>query len=328
MPDLPRFAKPAVVIAGVAAAIIGGAKFAQRGAVRRWQSNPDPTDGRPPKLRDATTVMVPRTDGAKIATHIVGDPATQPTMVLVHGVTSNHDDWGYVADRLVSLGYAIVAVDQRGHGDSTVGSDGFGIGPQAADLAAAIEHHDLTDVVLAGHSMGGMAALGLASWHPDVLAERVAGLGLVSTAAALARFDQRAAIRFGALGLEGKLPLEPKQMRLAAATFIFGKRPALALIDHSIASYLRCPDSTRTGATQGLSTYDVRPHLAHIECPALVICGDHDRLTPLAFSEELAAALPNADLQILQDLGHMVIFEDPDLVADLLDTFAQSVMPS
>ena len=55
-------------------------------------------------------------------------------VVLVHGLTSNHHDWGPVAVRLVATGHRVIGLNQRGHGGSTVGTDGFGPARQGRDV--------------------------------------------------------------------------------------------------------------------------------------------------------------------------------------------------
>lgn len=59
---------------------------------------------------------------------------------------------------LVKAGYRVIVFDQRGHGQSTIGSSGVGSRPMAEDYRAIVEHFDVKDAVLVGHSMGGFLA--------------------------------------------------------------------------------------------------------------------------------------------------------------------------
>ncbi|MEO7403253.1 MAG: alpha/beta hydrolase, partial [Burkholderiales bacterium] len=63
---------------------------------------------------------------------------------------------------------------------------------------------------------------------------------------------------------------------------------------------------------------DSRPLLGSIACPTLVLCGREDKLTPLARSEEIAAAIPNARLAIVERSGHLSTLEQPDAVTAAL----------
>ena len=59
---------------------------------------------------------------------------------------------------------------------------------------------------------------------------------------------------------------------------------------------------------------DSRPDLSHIRCPTLVLCGEGDQLTPLALSQEVAAAIPGARLATVAECGHLSTLERPDAV--------------
>jgi len=63
---------------------------------------------------------------------------------------------------------------------------------------------------------------------------------------------------------------------------------------------------------------DSRPHLPAIRCPALVVAARHDQLMPLPILEELAAGIPGARLEVIEDSGHMSTLEQPERVAELL----------
>ena len=63
-----------------------------------------------------------------------------------------------------------------------------------------------------------------------------------------------------------------------------------------------------------ISRPDFRPGLMKIKCPALVLCGRQDQLTPLENSEEMAAAIPGAKLVVVEECGHMSTLEQPEVV--------------
>jgi pimeloyl-ACP methyl ester carboxylesterase len=63
-----------------------------------------------------------------------------------------------------------------------------------------------------------------------------------------------------------------------------------------------------------ISRPDFRPELPQIKCPALVLCGRQDQLTPLECSEEMAAAIPGAKLVVVEECGHLSTLERPDEV--------------
>ena len=250
--------------------------------------------------------MVAVDDGAQIHTLTAGEG---PRVVLVHGLTSNVDDLGPLAERLIDAGYSVTGVDQRGHGRSTVGAGGFGAARQARDLRQVLEQLDLTGVTLVGHSMGGITILQLAIDHPDALADRVERLALLAAPTSLGSRWRRVATQLARLPQpQGLLP-DHRRLRSIAAASVFGRRPSLFMIDQALASYFRCPPSTRRDATLGLRTYDVTGRLAEISAPTTVIVGDLDRIVPPGNALVAADRIPDARSVVLEGAGHMLIWE-------------------
>jgi pimeloyl-ACP methyl ester carboxylesterase len=70
---------------------------------------------------------------------------------------------------------------------------------------------------------------------------------------------------------------------------------------------------------------DLRPHLAGIHCPTLVVVGDSDRLTPPDHAEEIAAAIAQAHLLRLRDCGHLLTWEQPEQVTAALQAWRLGV---
>jgi pimeloyl-ACP methyl ester carboxylesterase len=65
--------------------------------------------------------------------------------------------------------------------------------------------------------------------------------------------------------------------------------------------------------------------LGAIRCPALVICGTDDKLTPLRFSQILSSQIPGAALQTVEGAGHMLVLEQPGRLAKLISVFMASI---
>jgi pimeloyl-ACP methyl ester carboxylesterase len=105
-------------------------------------------------------------------------------VVLAHGYTATLGYRNIVRDALLERGHRVIAFDRRGHGGSTLGSAGIGSEPMADDYAAVLDHFDVRDAVLIGHSMGGFVAIRAVLDHPE-LVQRLRGLVLFATWAAL-----------------------------------------------------------------------------------------------------------------------------------------------
>jgi pimeloyl-ACP methyl ester carboxylesterase len=105
-----------------------------------------------------------------------GPADAQSGVVLVHGLGSSSHIWDFVAPILAEGELRVVALDQRGHGESDQPDTGYDFASVVGDLAGFVEAVGLTrPSVLVGHSWGASVALHYAVMH----AERTAGLGLV-----------------------------------------------------------------------------------------------------------------------------------------------------
>jgi pimeloyl-ACP methyl ester carboxylesterase len=89
--------------------------------------------------------------------------------VLVHGLASNARTWKLVAQGLSAVGHHVVAIDQRGHGQSDKPESGYGFEEVTSDLAALIEAMGLEMPIVAGQSWGGNVVVDFASRYPEML---------------------------------------------------------------------------------------------------------------------------------------------------------------
>src|SRR5579884_312235 len=176
---MTRLAAGALLAAGVGAAAVTASAAA---SLRRWPSEADPARDED-FSEPAGTVhrTLEASDGGRI--HVVERGAGRP-FLLIHGVTNSTEIWHYQLRDLVDAGYRVVAMDVRGHGRSTAGTDEYSLAAMADDAYCVIGDLGLRDVVAAGHSMGGMILLQLVADHPELMADGVVtALALIATAA-------------------------------------------------------------------------------------------------------------------------------------------------
>jgi pimeloyl-ACP methyl ester carboxylesterase len=247
-------------------------------------------------------------------------PESGPVVVLAHGWTADHRVWGPTATRLVAAGRRVVMYDQRGHGASTVGRAGLTIDGLADDLRTVLEYLDARDAVLAGHSMGGMAVQAFALRHPDVLADRVASLVLVSTAAD--RVAGPGPYRTWAPWLVGRTRVTRAVGSRWAGPFLVrhavGRRACLAHLAATAETFAATPPSVRAELLSAIVDLDLTGGLTTITTPTVVVSGTRDRLTVHRRSRTIAALIPGARLEVLRGAGHQLVFEAPDRLAELI----------
>lgn len=92
--------------------------------------------------------------------------------VILHGFLGMGDNWKTIAKDFSSNGYQLFLVDQRNHGKS-FHSDIFNYETLADDLFRFCEHHNLNEIVLLGHSMGGKTAMSFAVKYPELVSKLI-----------------------------------------------------------------------------------------------------------------------------------------------------------
>lgn len=289
-------------------------------ALRRGLQSLESADGEHVRDPDHFTFPAGRrtdvttTDGARIATEIVG---TGPVVMVVHGITSSRQDWGPIARLLTNHRLTIIGVDQRGHGDSTSGSEGYSATRLGHDLAEVLTTLDLREVVLVGHSMGGIAALTCAIDHPEVVAERVRSLILVATTAKTPGLFRRPRpfLVETVLGQAGK---DPAIRRPALAQMLFGRFGSTTLVNAARASALRADPREVAECAAGLAGYDITDQLDSIETATHCVYGTRDVVTPAAANRIITTAIPQSSTHEIAGAGHLLIWTHPSEIANLI----------
>jgi pimeloyl-ACP methyl ester carboxylesterase len=241
--------------------------------------------------------------------HQRGDIETLP-VVLLHGAGGNHLYWPSEVRRLP--GFRIFAPDLPGHGKSA-GRGQQSIESYAQLIVDWLEALGLHRAAFVGHSMGGGIALELALHH----SEHVLGLGLIGTGARLKVSPEILA--------EAASPTTfHRAVEIVAGAF-FSPSADPNLVATAAARLAEIRSSVFYGDFLACDGFDVSGEIAQIRQPALVLCGAEDRLTSPRYSEFLANQIPNAQLVVLAQAGHMVMLEQPQAVAAALAKFLGSL---
>jgi non-heme chloroperoxidase len=310
-----------------AAAVLGAAGLLGAGGARalvaRIERNPNPF----PRERllvepEGHETLITRPDGTVLRAKNAGQG---PPVVLVHGYTVTLAEWNIVWDTLLARGFRVIAFDQRGHGRSTLGADGIGSESMADDLAAVLRHFDVRDGALVGHSMGGFVSIRAMIDHPD-LAQRLSGLVLFATWAGRV-LDGAPQNRLQIPLLEhGVLQrfLRSKTVAVLFGAAQCGSRPSPEMISAFLEIFHQHLDEhgPLTPIVRAFVREDRYPRLGEISVPTVVMVGSADRTTPPTHSRRLAAGIPGARLVTLPRAGHMLNWEAPDELVDVIESFS------
>jgi non-heme chloroperoxidase len=268
-------------------------------------------------LPPARPLRIVTSDGASLRTASWGEG---PPVVLVHGITATLEDWQPLTAMLVERGNRVIAFDLRGHGDSTVGTDGCTADRLGRDVLEVVAAHGAEGALACGHSLGGFSLLA-ASGDADLLAGLVL-LGTTFTARGVRELLVLALAANPGTVLVQRLPI---QGWWATRLTNFGAHAPVDVVADVRRRWSRCPLPTRLAYARDLMGDTLAPILGDIHVPAVVVRGSRDLLVSDHRSAELAGALPYAHLHRIEGAGHAVHLEATAEVAELLNDLAAAV---
>jgi pimeloyl-ACP methyl ester carboxylesterase len=236
-------------------------------------------------------------------------------VVLLHGGGTDSAllSWRVMIPDLAAAGFRVLAPDWPGYGASPAPAQPFNQALLIGTLHALMDAWGLERAALAGVSMGGGAALGMALQYP----ERVERLTLIG---AYGLQDRAPAHAFSTLYV--RLPLvneltwwtyraSRRVVRETLRTIIRNPASLTEELVDEVCAAVQSPDGLRTFAQWqrdevrpgGLKTCYM-PRLSEVRAPVLLIHGTHDIGVPVRFAREAAQRLPNARLMIVEGAGH------------------------
>jgi 3-oxoadipate enol-lactonase len=252
-------------------------------------------------------------DGLSIAytLHAAARPvASRPRIALIHSLALDQSIWDGVVPRLTQHA-DVLTYDCRGHGRS--GRPKMKFTPElfAADLARLLDHVNWPRVALAGCSMGGCVAQAFAGVYP----ERVQALALIDTTAwygPTAPTDWRE--RAATAATKGFQALSAFQATRWVSDAFREAHPQLirANLDVFLANDIDC----YTATCEMLGDADLRHYQSSLRMPTGVIVGEEDYATPVAMSEQMQKAMPDATLSVLPNVRHLTPIECPAAIAE------------
>ncbi len=238
------------------------------------------------------------------------DPA-QPSVVFIHGALHDHSVWTLLARWCAHHGYGVLALDQPGHGRSA-GPPLQSIEALADWTLALLGAAGVKQATLVGHSMGTLIALEAAARAPGRITRLVllgaaypmkVSAALLETAreAPLSAIEMVNALSIGTLASKPSYP-GPGMWVHGSNRALMRQQQALAsgfnLFEHDF----RLCDAYAGGAAA----------MAKVKCPATLIVGARDQMTPPKATKELAAALQAKVVTV--PTGHHLMAEAPDAV--------------
>ncbi len=229
-------------------------------------------------------------------------------LLLLHGFGADKDNWTRVA-RYLTPHFHVYAPDLPGYGESSLPA------PADSDIAHQVGYvHEFAAALglqhfdLGGNSMGGWISGAYAAAHP----EQVDSLWLLAPAGVSTAQDSdliKIVKSGGHVPLLARTPAEFQQL----LDFIFVHRP---FVPHAVISVLAQHAAEHYDFNQkvfAVLTKDapLEPQLKNLPTPTLIVWGDHDRALNDSGAEVLHGLLPNSQVIIMPDMGHVPMVEAP-----------------
>jgi pimeloyl-ACP methyl ester carboxylesterase len=259
-----------------------------------------------------------------------------PTVVLIHGITSDSTTWAQVMTGLAKH-FTVIAPDLLGHGGSAKPTGDYSLGAHASlvrDILQELGHHRATFV---GHSLGGGVAMQMAYQFP----ERCERLILVDSGG----LGREVSLLLRAATLPGAgyvLPILTNGRLLDAGRMVgrvmgaVGLRPGTDLRESARGhatltdrvtreAFLRTVRSVVEPSGQRVDATD-RLYLAE-RAPMLFVWGQHDTLIPVAHAHSAHAQVPSSRLEVFEDSGHFPQLDEPKRFVEVLREFIATTEP-
>lgn len=241
------------------------------------------------------------------------------TVVLLHSVGLDRTFWEPVSAALEDR-FTTLRVDLRGHGESPSPPGPWSLEDLADDVAAVIGSLGVDSAHVVGQSFGGLVAQHLAVRHPALVTRLVlSGTSCTTSETERAVFLDRAT-EAEAEGMEPVAKAAIARWFTAAGMDL----PVVELVRRRLLA--NDPDSWAK-TFRAIAEHNVLDRLRDVHARTLVATGAADVATPPRFAEEMAAALPNCELRILDGVPHMGYLEQPELFARTIVDFFDDVRP-
>jgi pimeloyl-ACP methyl ester carboxylesterase len=258
-------------------------------------------------------------DGARLRVHAYG-PLDREVIVLIHGWSCCVEYWNPQINAFAGE-YRVVAYDQRGHGESEMGTRTLGPDQLADDLSAVLDAvlRPGQRAVLVGHSMGGMTIQAWAGRYPEQVTRRVSAVLLAATAARQIPARARVVPLIGehlptpvwvaqaAFGAPVPLP-GSAAVRSLFKSRIMNPASAADQIAFALDIVRSCHPGVRGAVARDLAVMDLGDAAAALTVPTSVIAGKYDKLLPVVHSREIAdllAATGSLDRFTVLPTGHL-----------------------
>lgn len=248
--------------------------------------------------------------------HVVRRGTGEP-LLLIQGMSGSHLSWGDPFTDLLSEEVETFAYDHRGIGRSSRVADPFSITDLADDAAGLLDALGLESAHVLGISMGGMVAQELALRHPERV--RTLALGCTYCGGPGSALTEEAVItRLGEGMMSGDRERAIRTGYEINVATSFAADEANYATFREMAMAMPAPVPVIMLQMQAIAAHDTSGRLGEVRAPTLVVHGDEDQMLGADNGRLIASLIPGARLEVLEGVGHMFWWEQPERSAQLV----------
>lgn len=253
-------------------------------------------------------------EGGKTLEYAEQGNAGGMSVILLHGLTDSWHSFDNVLP-LLPHNYHVLAISQRGHGNSAKTFNRYHTKDFAHDVAVLVQKLQLSPAIVVGHSMGGVIAQQFAIDYP----RHTKGLVIVSSDAS---FNTSPALpQFYEAVQKLQDPID-REFMYGFQKSTFAKPVSEISVDSFVAESMKVPAAVFQATLKGIMETDIVAALHNIKVPTLIVWGDKDGICPLAGQRLMQQKIQKARLIIYEGTGHALHWEAPERFAnDLLKFF-------
>ncbi|MFH1133953.1 MAG: alpha/beta hydrolase [Nanoarchaeota archaeon] len=233
-----------------------------------------------------------------------------PTLVFLHGWGLNWTAWKEEISYFSKEGYSTLAIDLRGHGLSgkPMKAERYHMNWFTHDVKEVVKKHGLKDIILVGHSMGGMIALNYYALFP----KDVAAMALISSTYKSV-LDEGSAKRLNPFlrhlfdYLERRERPQPRTRSDVDLSRIRSRSDYRIFLE----SVRAMPMRSVIACLEGMTLFNMKALLRRIKVPVLVLYGEGDRVRSLEESRFMKRRIPHAEITVIKRAGHNITITSP-----------------
>ena len=250
-----------------------------------------------------------------------GNASAQP-LVMVHGLDRVARTFDHVAPHFATR-YHVIALDMRGHGDSSWDPEGrYTVEDHATDLAGVVSALGLRNIVLWGNSTGGRVVQVFAGQHPELVSHVIAeDVGPERPRQIADNYSRRVAQEEAGWSSEDELLAQLRKTNAGTtdAVLVPYVRYGTKRRDDGRLVWKRDPQLVK-----GFVATDLWRFVREIKAPTLYVIGGRSTIVPKDTQDELKKTLPRVTIVTMPGLGHYPSDEKPEEFLAIVDEFLKS----